>query len=283
MRYKLIWPIISAVVVFSCNKKTSSKLAMDGDAQSLRAASLQEASSIMDESAAAFDKQGYKSSHSCQDAANVAVRIANRDGVDSRRLDIYCSGGAHAIILMKVQTDNFEMWCPQEPQRSGNSSASNISNNLCTPDFSTTSTKEYASEVCRSTRLGIAYKPAVVHDEGANPEGTLSSPLLACVGGEAYGKKPTSVTECTRCCDMTWNKRPENPIAGSNTWLQQCKWHCEDYLGSSPTSPEDPKYKDTDGDTVIDTKDLCPNTPKGRLVHQSGTWAGCAEGEVPAP
>ncbi len=39
------------------------------------------------------------------------------------------------------------------------------------------------------------------------------------------------------------------------------------------TTPVVPKPNDSDGDGVIDSKDKCPNTPKGAIVDRDGCWA----------
>ena len=131
------------------NKNTSHSRTLDQNDQGAGASS-EVVQSIMDESSQNFAKSGYSAKHSCQDASNIAVRIANGRGVPYRRLNFSCKGGGHAIVLAKIEdTDVPVKWCPQEPQNAGiPGRSSNIDDSFCEGDPSGAETPDFAAKLC---------------------------------------------------------------------------------------------------------------------------------------
>ena len=254
--------------ISTCKLNTSGSAVKDDSGSAYSLATPEKVNALSDESAANFNKQGYSAYHSCQDAANIYMRICARERVDCRRFSFNCGQTGHAIVMVGIKTATGAKWCPQEPQEAGMpGKLSNLDESICTNEVGQDLDASTVRQLCSISGIDTTDTTPTSNEwlgDRENPSGTISRPIACAASG-----KYTTVSKCYSCCNSRWNQPNDSDISRAAEWVQNCKLYCQDLLKKEPIP------NDQDGDSVTDKYDMCPDTPLGVIVNQQGPRKGC--------
>jgi len=254
--------------ISTCKLNTSGSAVKDDSGSAYSLATPEKVNALSDESAANFNKQGYSAYHSCQDAANIYMRICAREHVDCRRFNFKCGNMGHAIVMVGIDTGTGTKWCPQEPQQAGiPGKLSNMDESICKNEVGQDLDASTVRQLCSISGMDNTEATETWDQwmgDKENPSGDISRPIVCAASGDY-----TTVSKCYTCCNKKWNKPGGSDISRSAEWVQSCKWYCQDILKKKPIP------NDQDGDSVPDQYDMCPDTPLGVIVNQQGPRMGC--------